>query len=335
MARVVSRGLLTIYTNSVFYRHQTGFDHPERPERLDAAVEGVTRAGLASSLLRDVDVHPDTARIIAKVHSADYERELENAARSGYRYFHSLDNPISAATYAAARAAVATSIAAAEDIVQRRNGSRAFIIARPPGHHAERGEAMGFCFFNTIACVAEWLREQPGIERVFIFDFDVHHGNGTQHIFEERDDVFYASMHRYPFYPGTGAEDEIGEGKGRGFTKNIPMEAGEGDAAYLRATEDEIVRIIDDYQPHAILLSAGFDAHRRDPLGGMNVTEAAYGEITRRVVECAERWCGGRVVSLLEGGYDLEGLAASVSEHVHALTDEGRRQKAEGRRQND
>ena len=238
--------------------------------------------------------------------------------RAGYRYFHSLDNPMSSSTFAAARAAVATAIAAAEDI-RRGDSKRAFIIARPPGHHAERAEAMGFCFFNTIACAAEWLREQPGVERVFIFDFDVHHGNGTQHLFEERDDVYYASIHRYPFYPGTGAAAEIGQGRGRGFTKNIPLEGGEGDPAFLGATEDEIVRIVDDYKPNAILLSAGFDAHRRDPLGGMRVTEQAYGEITRRIVECAERWCDGRVLSLLEGGYDMEGLAASVAEHSNAL----------------
>jgi acetoin utilization deacetylase AcuC-like enzyme len=131
--------------------------------------------------------------------------------------------------------------------------------------------------------------------------------------------VFYASTHRYPFYPGTGADDEIGIGKGRGFTKNLPMHAGEGDASLLRNVEDEIVRIIDDYQPNVILLSSGFDAHRRDPLGGMNVTEQAYGELTRRIVECAERWCLGRVFSLLEGGYDMEGLAASSAEHVNAL----------------
>lgn len=314
--------MLKIYTNSVFYRHDTGFDHPERPSRLDAAVDGIGRAGLHDSLLQDVDVHPDTARIIAKVHSLEYDHELEDAVRAGYRYFHTIDNPISSASYAAARAAVATSLAAAEDIWQRGASQRAFVIARPPGHHAERVEAMGFCFFNTIACVAEWLREHPGIERVFVFDFDVHHGNGTQHLFEERDDVYYASIHRFPFYPGTGAADEIGEGAGRGFTMNIPLDAGEGDAAFLRATEEQVVRAIDDYEPNAILLSAGFDAHRRDPLGGMNVSEAGYGEITRRVVECAQRWCGGRVFSLLEGGYDMEGLAASVAEHVQAMNGE-------------
>lgn len=309
--------MLTIHTHPAFTRHDTGVGHPENAARLDAAIEGVTRAGL--EVLRDTPGHAETDRIIAKVHSADYERELDDACRAGGRLFHSMDNPISSGTFAAARTAVATSLTAADAIWVRGESKRAFVIARPPGHHAERTSAMGFCFFNTIACVADFLREQSGIERVFIFDFDVHHGNGTQHLFEERDDVFYASMHRYPFYPGTGAASEIGTGKGRGFTKNLPMSAGEGDADFLRHVEDTIVRIIDDYRPNAILLSSGFDAHRRDPLGGMKVTESAYGELTSRIVECAERWSEGRVLSLLEGGYDREGVALSVDAHVRAL----------------
>jgi len=310
--------MLSIYTHPIFYKHDTGIGHPESSARIDAAMEGVDRAGFAARAMRDAAPHADTERIIAKVHSADYERELDQACRMGLRLFHSLDNPISSQTFAAARAAVATALTAADDMM--RQSQRAFVIARPPGHHAERIQAMGFCFFNTIACVAEWLREQNGIERVFIFDFDVHHGNGTQHLFEERDDVFYASIHRYPFYPGTGAANELGTGAGRGFTKNIPMPGGTGDADYLRAVEDDVVRIIDDYRPDAILLSSGFDAHRRDPLGGMRVTERAYGEITRRIVEVANRHAHGRVLSLLEGGYDMEGLAASVDEHVRALS---------------
>jgi len=310
--------MLTVHTHSIFARHDTGFDHPERPQRLEAAFAGIQRAGLNARIERDPEPHPDTERIIHKVHSADYARELEQSVRGGSRYFHSLDNPISSATYTAARAAVSTALTAAQATLQ---SQRAFVIARPPGHHAERVQAMGFCFFNTIACVAEWLREQPGIERVFIYDFDVHHGNGTQHLFEERDDVYYASIHRYPFYPGTGAAEEIGRGPGRGFTKNIPVRGGEGDSAWLRAT-DEVVRIVEEYRPNAILLSSGFDAHRRDPLGGMKVTERAYGELTERIVEAADRYCEGRVLSLLEGGYDLEGLAASVSEHALALSRE-------------
>jgi acetoin utilization deacetylase AcuC-like enzyme len=309
--------VVNIYTHPIFYKHYTGLGHPENAARIDAAIEGVRRAGMSDRIVGEPQPHADTQRIIAKVHSDDYEQELEDACRRGYRLFHSVDNPISSQTFAAARAAVSTALRAADDMLSQAH--RAFVIARPPGHHAERAAAMGFCFFNTIACVAEWLREQQGIERVFIFDFDVHHGNGTQHLFEERDDVYYASMHRYPFYPGTGAENEIGIGAGKGYTRNIPFPEGTGDAHYLRAVEDEIVRVIDDYKPHAILLSSGFDAHRRDPLGGMNVTEQAYGEITRRIVEAAERHAAGRVLSLLEGGYDVEGLAASIDEHLRAL----------------
>jgi len=309
--------MLNVYTHPIFYKHDTGAGHPENAARIDAAIEGVRRAGMTDRVVGAPEPHPDVERIIAKVHSADYERELEDACREGYKLFHSLDNPISSDTFAAARAAVSATLRAANDMMT--SGRRAFVIARPPGHHAERVEAMGFCFFNTIACAAAWLREQKPIERVFIFDFDVHHGNGTQHLFEERDDVFYASMHRYPFYPGTGAANEIGLGAGRGFTKNIPFPGGAGDAQYLRAVEDDIVRLIDDYRPNAILLSSGFDAHRRDPLGGMAVSEQAYGEITKRIVEAAGRHAAGRVLSLLEGGYDMEGLAASVDEHLRAL----------------
>jgi acetoin utilization deacetylase AcuC-like enzyme len=310
--------MLNVYTNPIFYEHNTGAGHPESATRLDAALTGVERAGLADRINRDAGSHPDTDRMIAKVHSADYERALEQAARSGMRDFLSGDNPMSSETFAAARTAVGAALTAAEEMMEAQE-NRAFVVARPPGHHAERLQPMGFCFFNTIACVAEWMREQPGIDRVFVFDFDVHHGNGTQHLFWDRDDVFYASMHRFPFYPGTGATNEIGGGAGRGYTLNIPFEEGLGDAAYLRGVEEVIVRAIDDYQPQAILLSSGFDAHRRDPLGGMRVTEQAYGEITKRIVEAAERHGGGRVLSLLEGGYDMEGLAASVAEHVHAL----------------
>ena len=306
---------MKVFTHPVFYKHDTGIGHPERSARIDAAIEGVKRAGL-DGIVNDAAAHADTDRIIAKVHSSDYQRQLDEACRSGMRLFHSLDNPISSQTHAAARAAVSTALTAAADTLA---GDHTFVIARPPGHHAERLQAMGFCFFNTIACVAEWLREQDGIDRVFIFDFDVHHGNGTQHLFEDRDDVYYASMHRYPFYPGTGSAQEIGAGAGRGFTKNIPLPEGSGDSAYVRAVEDTIIKVIDDYRPDAILLSSGFDAHVRDPLGGMSVTEQAYGEITRRIVEAAARHSAGRVLSLLEGGYDMEGLSASVAEHVDAL----------------
>ncbi|MGH9421351.1 MAG: histone deacetylase family protein, partial [Thermoanaerobaculia bacterium] len=168
--------MLSIYTNPVFYQHDTGAGHPETATRIDAALTGVERAGFAASVSRETVDHPDTDRIIAKVHSADYERALEQAARSGMCDFLSGDNPMSSQTFAAARTAVGAALTAADEMM-RGEGNRAFVIARPPGHHAERLQPMGFCFFNTIACVADWLREQNGIERVFVFDFDVHHGN--------------------------------------------------------------------------------------------------------------------------------------------------------------
>lgn len=310
---------VAIYTHPAFRRHDPGPSHPETAWRLDAALEGVARAGRGGQVIETPRGSAETDRLIAKTHSADYRRDLEEAWKNGQAFFHSFDNPLSAGSFDAARTAVDVALSAATDVWQRREVDRAFVIARPPGHHAERSRAMGFCFFNTIATVAEWLREQPGIDRVFIFDWDVHHGNGTQHLFETRDDVFYASIHRYPFYPGTGAAEETGIGEGRGTTLNIPFPGGAGDRAYLAAVEEAVVRAIDDYRPSAILVSAGFDPHENDPLGGMRVTAPAFGEMTTRMVEAAERHCGGRLLSLLEGGYDREGLAASVAAHVAAL----------------
>lgn len=311
--------MLRIHTNPLFRAHETPPGYPENAGRLDSALEGVRRAGLEGAVTTSLSKAIETDRIIAKVHSRNYALQLAAACGDGFKMFHSHDNPISRQSYAAACTAVASSLTAAEEIWEKGAAKRAFVIARPPGHHADREEAMGFCFFNTIACVAERLRELPGIERVFILDWDVHHGNGTQSIFEDRDDVFYASIHRFPFYPGTGAAHELGFGKGRGLTKNFPMSGGTGDTAYLDTIESSIVPLIDDYRPQAILVSAGFDAHRRDPLGGMRVSEQAFGLMTRMIVAAAEKHCAGRLLSLLEGGYDPEGLTTSVEEHVLAL----------------
>ncbi len=287
---------------------------------MDAALWGVNRAGATRLVTTPSSEHPQTGRIIAKVHSAGYEEELDRACRTGLPLFHSMDNPISSETHAAARTVVSSALHAASEVWDTDAARRAFVVARPPGHHALKTEAMGFCFFNTIACVAEYLLEREDIERVFIFDWDVHHGNGTQDLFEQRPDVFYASMHRYPFYPGTGGAEEIGNGPGKGFTRNVPLEGSSGDSIYLDALERIILPAIDQFRPDAILLSAGFDAHVRDPLGGMRVTEHAFGTMTERIVEAAERHAGGKLLSLLEGGYDPEGLASSIEEHVAALS---------------
>ncbi len=311
---------MRIYSNPIFYRHDTGAGHPESADRLDAAFEGVRRAGADGSITERVSDTSEVDRLIAKVHLPDYAAALENACRDGFRFFHSYDNSISPDSFAAARAAVESALTAVDDIWIRQDDTRAFVIARPPGHHAEKVTAMGFCFFNTIACVAERLREIDGLDRVFILDWDVHHGNGTQSLFEDRDDVYYASLHRFPFFPGTGSSAEIGTGRGRGFTRNLTFDRGAGDAEYLSAFESVLMPLIDEFRPDALLLSAGFDAHLRDPLGGMKVTTRAFGEMTRIVVDAAERHCDGRLLSLLEGGYDAEALASSVATHVAIMS---------------
>jgi len=309
---------LAIWVNPVFYHHETGSWHPEAAFRIDAALDGVRRAGAAARLVNDAPEHPATDRIIARVHSAAYSRALRDACQLGAPRFHSPDNPISAATWDAARLAVSTALSATDALDANRPG-RSFVIARPPGHHAEKERAMGFCFFNNIACAAEYLLERPAIDRVFILDWDVHHGNGTQHMFEDRADVFYLSLHQYPFFPGTGSANEIGRGEGEGFTRNVPMDAGSGDGAYLRAFDEIVLPAIDAFRPDAILVSAGFDAHERDPIGEMGLTSEVFGRMTRAVVEAAGRHCGGRVFSILEGGYDREGLASCVARHIEEL----------------
>jgi acetoin utilization deacetylase AcuC-like enzyme len=300
-------------------RHDTGVGHAERPARIDAALEGARRAGMLPLEITAAELSDSSERLIATVHSSDYAAELRHQVTSGARLFHTVDNPISSGTYEAARAAVGTALSAAESIWSEERLDRAFVIARPPGHHAEKERAMGFCFFNSIACVAERLLELPAVRRVFIFDWDVHHGNGTQRLFEERSDVFYASMHQYPFYPGTGAADERGVKNGTGYTLNVPLPAGTGDALWLRSFETQIAEAIDQFEPDALLISAGFDAHRNDPLASMELSASAFGEMTTVVRELAERHCGGRLLSLLEGGYDLEAISDCVEAHTLAL----------------
>jgi acetoin utilization deacetylase AcuC-like enzyme len=308
-----------VFFSTASARHDTGTGHPERPARMEAALAGARRTGLVPLEIAAQEQSAACERLIAAVHSADYAAELRHQAVTGARLFHSVDNPISSGTYEAARAAVGTALTAAEAIWSERRLDRAFVIARPPGHHAERERAMGFCFFNSIACVAERLLELPEVRRVFIFDWDVHHGNGTQRLFEERSDVFYASMHQYPFYPGTGAADERGRENGSGYTLNVPLPAGTGDAVWLRSFETQIAGAIDQFQPDALLISAGFDAHRRDPLASMELSASAFGAMTAVLRELAERHCGGRMLSLLEGGYDLEAISDCVEAHLTEL----------------
>ena len=295
--------------------HDTGLWHPERPERLMAIKKVLDETPIGKKLIR-LEPRMATAEEIALVHDFEYVKKIE--ATAGHDIQLDPDTPVSPKSWEAACLAVGGMLTAVDWVMG--GGRNAFAFVRPPGHHAERARAMGFCLFNNVAIATEYALRKPGINKVLIVDYDVHHGNGTQHAFYDRPDVFYISTHRYPFYPGTGARREEGTGKGKGFTLNLPFSGGQGDEEYLKAFDTEIVPVARDFRPDLVLLSAGYDAHRIDPLGGMNVTSAGFAEMTRKILEVAHQSCGGKLVAVLEGGYSLEGLAGSVGACLETLS---------------
>ncbi len=296
--------------------HRGPHGYPELPERLSAILDRL--AGPAWREQRS-DRPAGLEEAVLAVHDERYVRRFERACERGDGLLDSADNPLSPGTWKAAWAAVGATVAAL-DWVAAAPGRKAFAAVRPPGHHAERDRAMGFCFFGNVAVAAERAIRGHGLERVAIFDFDVHHGNGTQHLFEERGAVFYASVHQFPFYPGTGARSEQGRAGGVGATLNVPMPAGCGDAAYDEAIEREILPALARFRPQLLLLSAGFDAWQGDPLGGMRVTEQGFFDWSRRLASLAAECCDGRVVSVLEGGYDVAALPDLAASHVKGLS---------------
>lgn len=296
--------------------HDCGPDHPERPDRIRAVRDHLERAGLLASL---TEIRPDPCPLesIARVHPVRYIEAIRQACRRAPLRLDP-DTVVSPGSWEAALLSAGGALEGCAAVVSGRS-SAAFVCTRPPGHHAEADRAMGFCLFNNAAVATRYLQEAWRVARVFIVDWDVHHGNGTQHLFEEDDTVFYFSTHQFPFYPGTGSRDEKGRGPGAGFTMNVPLPAGSGDREYLQVFGDVLRPAIDRFRPEMILISAGFDAHRADPLAGMTLTEAGYAGMTRILKEAADQHCGGRIVSLLEGGYDLAALGASVEAHLREL----------------
>jgi acetoin utilization deacetylase AcuC-like enzyme len=303
--------------DEVYLRHHTGAGHPERPERLTAIVERLKQKGL---LARLISLKPAAASTqwLTTVHTPEYVERVKRSCREGIGYVDTRDAPASADSYEVALAAVG-GVQCAIDAVMAGKIDNAFCAIRPPGHHALKDRAMGFCFFNNVAIAARYIQRHYNLPKVLIVDWDVHHGNGTQAAFYDDPTVFYFSVHQSPFYPGTGGAAETGRGKGLGCTCNVPLPAGSGDAEYRRAFQERLEPAAAAFKPDFVLISAGFDAAQGDLLGQMKVTPQGYAELTRIVKDIASRYSQGRLVSVLEGGYNLDALAASVEAHLRVL----------------
>ena len=304
--------------DDLFALHQPPGPHPERPARIVAVRDALREAGLERRGQR-VATRPARDDELGLVHTGPYVDDLARAL-PGQSGWLDPDTYFAPRTWDAALAAAGGAIDLARAVLDGQV-ARGLALVRPPGHHAEPDRAMGFCLFNNAALAAAAARA-AGAARVCVLDWDVHHGNGTQHAFERDPAVMYLSVHQFPFYPGTGAPEEIGQGEGRGTTVNVGLPAGAGDADVLAAFDRVLVPALVGFAPDLVVVSAGFDAHRADPLAGLDMTEAGYRAVARRVVAAADQVAGGRVVTVLEGGYDLGALSRSLVAVVEEM--EGR-----------
>jgi acetoin utilization deacetylase AcuC-like enzyme len=304
---------VALFTHPDCLGHDTGPGHPERPDRLRAILAALAGDEFATLDRREAPLADAAA--IARAHPAEYVRAIMGLDPGpGEVVQLDPDTSLRAGSLQAALRAAGAGIAAV-DAVLGGEVDRAFCAVRPPGHHAERARPMGFCVFANVAIAARHAQATWGLQRVAIVDFDVHHGNGTQDIFRADASVFFASSHQMPLYPGTGDPSETGAGN----IFNAALPEGAGGAAFLRAWQQQLIPALEDFRPELLLVSAGFDAHRRDPLAGLAVDTDDFGALTEALCRAAQNSCGGRVVSLLEGGYALQALAASVAAHVRAL----------------
>ena len=302
-----------LLADSVTKEHDTGRGHPERPERFDAAFNAVKDLDLAV-------IEPRVANEdeVALCHSREYIRLVEREIMTGFHELSTGDTIICPRSLDAALRAAGGVLNAVDAVIAKRV-KNAFCIVRPPGHHATPTRGMGFCLFDNIAIAARYAQKKHGVRRVLIADWDVHHGNGTQDIFYADGSVFFFSTHQHPWYPGTGLADEAGEGKGEGMILNCPFPAGSGRKEILGAFQQKLAPAAERITPELVLISAGFDSRADDPLGNFLLSDADFADLTRVMLEIADKYAGGRLVSVLEGGYNLDGLASAARAHVQAL----------------
>ena len=307
---------VSLISDPVYLKHETGV-HPENAKRLEAIISALDKDESLSNRLVRITPKPAHNEDIARCHREELVYHLESLCVRGETYVD-VDTRISPESFEVAKLAAGAATTAV-DAVMNQDGGRAFCVIRPPGHHATITNAMGFCLFNNAAIGARYAQARYGVERVLIIDWDVHHGNGTQDIFWSDPTVFYFSTHQYPHYPGTGAADERGDGRGEGTTLNIPLSMGTPARDHRQAFIDAMHQIERGFPPDLVIISAGFDSRRGDPLGGLMLEDADFSEMTKEVLRVAEKHSSGRVIGLLEGGYNLELLGGSVKSHISAL----------------
>ena len=301
-----------LYTHSACIDHDPGPYHPERPDRLRAVMKALEHEDFSALDRREAPI--GTVEAIERVHAPRYVQEILDSVPQHGHVNLDPDTVMSPMSAEAALRCVGGAIAAVNEVME--GADNAFVAVRPPGHHAERDRAMGFCFFNTVAVAAEHARVVHGLDRVAVVDFDVHHGNGTQHMFENEAGLFYGSSHQWPCYPGTGMSHETGVA---GNIANLQLAPGAGSSAFRSGMPSEVLKPLRMFKPELLIISAGFDAHERDPLAQVNLITDDYRWITEEIAAIAADVCDGRIVSCLEGGYDLEALAEGTSAHVRAL----------------